>query len=211
LAKDNPAAYQSDLADTQQGLGILYDARGRTKEAEDAYREALAIRRRLAGTNPAAFQPFVAETLYNLGLFYIHTQRFTEAETADREALEIYRQLVQVNPVAHTRHLAQTLNDLAALHGEAGNLTLLKSRPKRQSPSIGKRWRKAGWTGDDLAKNLLLLAVTKILDRQPASTTCPLLREAGSVAYDEELKREAAAKASACTLGDGKAKISGVI
>ena len=44
--------YQNDLAVSHNNLGILYQDTGRAKEAEAAYKEALAIRKILVEKHP---------------------------------------------------------------------------------------------------------------------------------------------------------------
>ncbi|MCI0487417.1 MAG: tetratricopeptide repeat protein [Blastocatellia bacterium] len=67
-------------------------ARGRRmEEAEEAYREGLAIRRKLAQLQPQVYEPYVAGTLNNLGNVLRDLRRMEEAEEAYREGLELCR------------------------------------------------------------------------------------------------------------------------
>ena len=50
------------------------------KEAEEAFAEALEIRRKLAEANPDAYLPYVASTLNNLANLYRATQRMKDAD-----------------------------------------------------------------------------------------------------------------------------------
>ncbi|VAW49786.1 hypothetical protein MNBD_GAMMA04-495 [hydrothermal vent metagenome] len=109
LSKENPSAYQSDVAMTLNNLANLYSGDNRSKEAEQAYDEALAIRRSLSKENPSAYQSDVASTLNNLAILYSDDNRLPEAEQAYDEALEIYRSLSKENPSAYGIYLAQTL------------------------------------------------------------------------------------------------------
>jgi len=59
------------------------------KAAEEAYQEALSIRRELAKANPEAYLPDVAGTLKTWSLLYRATQRMKAAEEAYQEALSI--------------------------------------------------------------------------------------------------------------------------
>jgi tetratricopeptide (TPR) repeat protein len=72
---------------TLNNLGLLYSATQRMRDAEEAYAEALAIRRKLAEANPDAYLPDVATTLNNLAILYSATQRMSQAEEAYAEAL----------------------------------------------------------------------------------------------------------------------------
>jgi tetratricopeptide (TPR) repeat protein len=110
LKSDSP-----DRAAILNNLAILYRATQRMSQAETAYSEALAIRRKLAEANPDAYLPYVAMTLNNLGLLYRATQRMSQAETAYSEALAIYRKLADANPDAYLPDVAMTLNNLANL------------------------------------------------------------------------------------------------
>ena len=47
LAKDNPQAYEPDLADSYNNLAILYRDTQRFAESEEMYNAAVAIRERL--------------------------------------------------------------------------------------------------------------------------------------------------------------------
>ena len=80
------------------------------------YKEALAIRRRLAQSNPQAYEPDVAGTLNNLASLYLNTHRFSESEEMFKEALAICRRLGQANPQAYEPDVALTLNNLASLY-----------------------------------------------------------------------------------------------
>jgi hypothetical protein len=51
-------------------------------DAENAFTEALAIRRALAQRDPGAYRPDVAMTLINLGAVYGAIGRMADAETA---------------------------------------------------------------------------------------------------------------------------------
>src|SRR6516225_7483026 len=118
LAKENPTAYQPDVAATLNNLAVLYGDTQRLKEAEAAYQEALDIGRQLAKDNPAAYRPDVAQTLNNFAILYRQTQRLKEAEAAYQEALDIRRQLAKANPAAYQQpDVALTLDNLANLYG----------------------------------------------------------------------------------------------
>lgn len=59
------------------------------EEAEQAYREALLIYRRLSQIQPAVYEPDVTGTLNNLGAVLRNLRRLEEAEQAHREALAL--------------------------------------------------------------------------------------------------------------------------
>src|SRR5271157_4141688 len=118
LAKTNPAADQSYVADTLNNLANLYQKIQRMKEAEAAYQETLDSYRQLAKINPAAYQPDVADTLNNLAGLYDATLRLKEAEATYEEALDSYRKLANANRAAYQPYVAGTLRNLALLYVE---------------------------------------------------------------------------------------------
>jgi len=101
---------------TLNSLASLYSDTQRFSESEAMYKEALAIRRRLAQSNPQAYEPDVAGTLNNLASLYLNTHRFSESEEMYKEALAICRRLGQANPQAYEPDVALTLNNLASLY-----------------------------------------------------------------------------------------------
>src|ERR1039458_10348465 len=105
-----------DVAMTLSNLAILYSRTQRIQKAEEAYGEALAIKRKLAEANPDAYLPKVAMTLNNLAILYSRTQRIQKAEEAYGEALAAYRNLAEANPDAYLPYVAATLNNLAILY-----------------------------------------------------------------------------------------------
>ena len=114
-AKDNPTAYESDIAEVYNALGNLLSDVYRMEEAEAYYREAMETYRRLAKDNPAAFEPDVAMTCNNLAILLKDTNRMEEAEAYYREALEIRRRLAKGNPGAFELDVAMTCNNLGNL------------------------------------------------------------------------------------------------
>jgi tetratricopeptide (TPR) repeat protein len=104
------------VATTLNNLGILYRNTSRFKEAEQAYSEALEIRKTLAAANKDAYLPDVAMTIHNLGLFHFSRKNFPEAFAKLNEAREIRETLAQKNPPAFDLDLCQTLIPLGILH-----------------------------------------------------------------------------------------------
>ena len=113
--------YLPYVATTLNNLGILYSDSERMEEAEEAYSEALATRRKLAETNPEAYLPAVATTLHNVAVVYRNTRRIDKAEEAYAEALAIRRKLAEADPEAYLPSVAGTLNNLAVLYGSREN------------------------------------------------------------------------------------------
>ncbi len=91
------------MATTLNNLGNLYGDTQRLKESEQAFQEALQIRRELAKSNPTAYQPYVAQTLNNLGILYITTGRPKESAVVLEEALHIFQELATSNPAYQPR------------------------------------------------------------------------------------------------------------
>jgi tetratricopeptide (TPR) repeat protein len=60
------------VATTLNSLGNVLRELRRFEEAEEAYREVLEIRRRLADKEPQVYEPGVVTTLNNLGAKAIH-------------------------------------------------------------------------------------------------------------------------------------------
>ena len=139
LAKDNPNAYDPELASTLNNLAVLYKNTQHLQESEALYLEALDSYRRLVKNKPKYkplypsidkskdkskdYEPDVARTLNNLALLYSNTQRFAESETMYLEALEIRRQLVEKDPDTYEPGLAMTLNNLALLYSNTQRLS----------------------------------------------------------------------------------------
>lgn len=105
-------APEKDQATLKNLLGNLLSDTHQMEEAEEFYREALDLYRRLAATNPAAFEPNIATTCNNLGKLLSDTHRMEEAEEFFREALDIYRRLATANPAAFEPNLAITCFNL---------------------------------------------------------------------------------------------------
>lgn len=106
---------EETLARLNNTLGNLLRATNRLPEAEERYREALAIRRRLAEANPAAYEPELATSCNNLGVLLDDSDHKPEAEVFYREALAIRRRLAESNPAAYEPYLAMSCYNLGFL------------------------------------------------------------------------------------------------
>ena len=89
LAKDNPKAYEPDVAQTLNNLAILYSRTQRFPESEDMYKQALEIYQRLANDNPKAYEPYVAGPLGGLSFNAIFLKKYFGAEQLAREGLKV--------------------------------------------------------------------------------------------------------------------------
>ena len=93
---------------------------GRWKDALEATREAVEIRRALAKEQPAAFLPDLARSLHNLGMALGELGRHEEALAATREAVQHHRALAAERPGAFLPDLARSLHNLGAALGALG-------------------------------------------------------------------------------------------
>ena len=80
------------------------------------YKQALAIRKRLAQSNPQAYEPDLAMSYNNLAILYYQTQRFAESEAMLQQTLAIRERLAQSNPQAYEPYLAFSYIILALLY-----------------------------------------------------------------------------------------------
>jgi tetratricopeptide (TPR) repeat protein len=103
------------VAETLNHLGVKYMKMQRTKEAEDAFTEALKGYRELAKTYPSWYSPDIASTLNSLGDLYSDTSRPKQAADSYTEALQIRRDLVTKHWDWYAPGLASTLNSLGSL------------------------------------------------------------------------------------------------
>lgn len=187
LAKENPNAYEPDLASTLNNLAVLYKNTQHLAESETLYLEALESYRRLAKAKPRYkplypskdkpkeeskdYEPDVARTLNNLALLYSETQRFEESEAMYLEALEIRRRLAENDPDTHEPGLAMTLNNLAILYKNTRRL--LQSEPLQlEALEIQRRLAKANPQAyePDLAMTLNNLAVLYSNTQRPSES-----------------------------------------
>jgi WD40 repeat protein/tetratricopeptide (TPR) repeat protein len=102
-----------------RNLGFRLASVGRLAEAEEAYRAALALGRRLAEDNPAVpdFRNNLASSQNNLGFLLAQRGKPTEAEAELREALAISQKLADDNPTvpAHRAAMSIVLPNLAGV------------------------------------------------------------------------------------------------
>ena len=122
LAKQNPEAYNPDMAMPLNNLGNLLCVTNDFKQAQAYFEEALEIYRELAKQNPEAYNPYVAMSLNNLGCLLRVTNDFKQAQAHFEETLEIRRELAKQNPEAYKPHMATTLNNLGNLLRDTNDL-----------------------------------------------------------------------------------------
>ncbi|MEE8153400.1 MAG: tetratricopeptide repeat protein [Phycisphaerales bacterium] len=80
-----------EMAEILNNLAACLTSTAQFAEAEEKYRQALAIRRRLAATGPA--REVIASSLNNLATCLVHQDRFAEAEPLLDECLALHRTL----------------------------------------------------------------------------------------------------------------------
>ena len=107
LAKDNPQAYEQEVAYQLNNLAGLYGEIKQFDESEAMFKEAMKIIRKLAKDNPQVYEPKMALTLSNLAELYSLTQRSSEGKTFLREALEIYQRLAKDNPKVYQEDIKE--------------------------------------------------------------------------------------------------------
>jgi tetratricopeptide (TPR) repeat protein len=179
----------SDRAGALNNLGMLYSDTQRMKEAEQAYAEALTIRRKLAEANPDAYLPDVATTLNNLAVLYGNTQRIKEAEQAYAEALTIRRKLAEANPDAYLPYVAIALNNLAYFHYSGGRLGEAGAQASKAEEILDPLWRaNPELHGNLMAKTLWTRALISEASKRPVAEACALARRAFAAAYDPGVK-----------------------
>ncbi len=111
-------------------LGVLGNGMGRLgrwSAAQDAYAEALAIRRRLAADQPRVYLPSLARTLLGLGNALNEQAAFAGAREAYEEALSISRQLAPTENGAHSPEVAMVLSNLSTVLRAQGELAAARS------------------------------------------------------------------------------------
>jgi len=157
-----------DVATTSSSLGAVRRAQGRTVEAEELQRRALALRRRL---DEGSIE--VAESLNNLALVLIEQQRHEEAGPLLEEALRIRRErLGAEHPL-----VAQSIDNLAVLF-------LQRADPGRAEPlfreALALEERLLGPDHPDVAVTRRSLAIL-LARRGEVPEACEQLRKCAAV------------------------------
>jgi tetratricopeptide (TPR) repeat protein len=99
----------NDLADVHSNLYHF-------KEAEDAYQESLAIRRKLAESGGELNLKDLYQTLEKMAFFYFRAHKYDESDKAYDEALEIVTALKEQYGDKYVADIAETMGDVALLH-----------------------------------------------------------------------------------------------
>jgi tetratricopeptide (TPR) repeat protein len=179
----------SDRAGTLNNLANLYSGTQRMQKAEEAYGEALAIRRKLAEANPDAYLPEVTMTLNNLAVLYSDTQRMQKAEEAYGEALVIRRKLAEANPEAYLPNVAATLSNLAYLLLSMERLQEAETIAREAELLLTPLWHaNPTLLGNQIARILSTQALIFEASQSTASEACAYARRAFAAAIDTALK-----------------------
>ncbi len=182
LVEAHPASYEAGVADICHNLATLLMSdtkrisETRISEAEELFREALAINRSLTKVNPAAYLE-VASACDSLAMLLSDTDRISEAEEFYREALAICRRLAEANPAACEAYVAKFCNNLAKLLKQTGRIS-----------EAEELFREALAINHHLTKVNLAAYEAKYWNNLAA-----LLGEIGRISEAEELFREALA------------------
>ncbi|MFJ4777919.1 tetratricopeptide repeat protein [Streptomyces sp. NPDC088762] len=112
LVQENPAAYESSLADALISLSVFLSNVGRWEEALAPSREAVALQQRLAEADPAAHTTNLARALNNLSLRLSEVGRREEALPPAGQATDLFRRLAEAEPATYETDLAGALGNL---------------------------------------------------------------------------------------------------
>ncbi len=119
LAESNPAVieFQSDLAGSQNNIGVVQGRIGKPAEALTSHESALVIWRKLTEANPTVteFQTGLGISQINISDLLDKMGKPAEALTSDESALAIRRKLAEANPT-----VTEFQNNLAASHNRIG-------------------------------------------------------------------------------------------
>ena len=118
LAKENPKAYEPDLAGSYNNLALLYNEIQHYDESKKNHKAAIEIHERLVKENPKAYEPDLAMSYNNFANLYCKKQRYAESEKMYKAAIEIRERLVKKNPKAYEPDLVSSYDDLAFVYYE---------------------------------------------------------------------------------------------
>lgn len=139
----------ASLANSIESLGATFETLSRLKEAEDTYREALAMRDMLADAPSID----VARGLQRLGTLLANTKRPGEGEPLLQRSIELCRQIntlesdgIVLDAAFDLASIARNRQDwtAAATLAEESIDALLRARPQERSPNVASRLALAG-------------------------------------------------------------------
>jgi tetratricopeptide (TPR) repeat protein len=115
-----PGVFLPHLATSLNNISAYLHELGYRKEALEATREAVDIRRRLAADRPVTFSADLAASLNNFANSLDGLARTEDALEATREAVQIRRRLAADRPDAFLPVLASSLGNLGYFSGKVG-------------------------------------------------------------------------------------------
>ena len=141
----------------------LYDDEDRYSEAEELFRQALAIREEYLRSD----HPAIAQSLNNLALLYNYMERYEEAESLHKRALSIYEENDHPD-------IIYSLRNLALLYIDTGRIEEAEPLYKRE---LLIREEQLGANPNDIAEDLVDIGML-LEQRGYFSKAEPLLLEA---------------------------------
>ncbi|HEY3394666.1 MAG TPA: tetratricopeptide repeat protein, partial [Lacipirellulaceae bacterium] len=121
-----PPKYDQVRAQALNNVGNLYRADGRLADAETAFREALAIKEKLAETFPSVpqFSQELARSFSNLGIVLLLLERPVDAQAEYEKSIRIYERLASDfrDVPMYAVEVAGTYSNLGRLLGDQGKV-----------------------------------------------------------------------------------------
>jgi tetratricopeptide (TPR) repeat protein len=121
-----PAKYQHQRGMAWNNLGIMRNAAGRLDDAEQALRQALAIKERLADTFSSVpqYRQELAASFNNLGTVLTALNRLDEGQTAYQKAIHLYERLAADSQggTPYVVELAGSYSNMGRMVGDQGQL-----------------------------------------------------------------------------------------
>lgn len=106
----------SYVAETLINIAVANTDSNNFDAAEESYKEALEIYKKLIAKYSDIFLPRAAVVLYNLGNFYSKTSDYDSAEIRYFEALAIYQDFAKKNSLVYGLSVARTMIGIAILY-----------------------------------------------------------------------------------------------
>lgn len=112
------------LAMTYNNIGLVYRGLDMFEKADDAYKRALRIQKKLIKKSPDAYLPDIAMTYNNIGaLYYLKAPaEFRKSERGFRKALKIRKQLAKKSPDTYFPIVLETKLNIGSLCIKSGKL-----------------------------------------------------------------------------------------
>ena len=91
MADANPQAYNPDLGDSYNNLGVLYCDMQRFADSEQMFNYALEIYKRLMGENSFIYGQRLANCLFGFANLQVKQEKYAEAISPFEQALDFYK------------------------------------------------------------------------------------------------------------------------